>query len=1283
MANWRREYSDYQRSYTDDKFARRRPSYSPRRQVKMDYHDHPRNYGDCSYTQVVREGCPRTARPPASQFAPRSYTSAQRAHNHREPRLEDDHLYARRRRGSNYRRPGRQPAPSASRVRDQQWGRRGPARRVSPPNKPTVDEANFTLKTRAIFRLIKATHHLANVTADQPPASITKMMNHLATSIKPAAPTALTLSHIQGNAMNWSHTTLIILRDHYQEDIDNITQVLIQLEAWDWARNLDIASKWAKNQFGRRLRTTTLKQVRETLGQKAPKEQRTRRVSMATIPLQGPCVATGECTIQTSDDEEETRPVTLVPDTAPPSPQDLPQVEVHSHHPPILPTPPQTITAAQTRLSFSRPAMISTLVTRRPFRHLNTLNKMKDWRIHHKQKTIIMGDSNVYRIPPFTYQYIQIDSYPGATFRHAESILAKSQASPTVQKLILAFGINNKAQSPEKTSIRQLQGAIRMATRACPNAQHLLAIPKLPEELFNTEKDRVHWSQHTERRLLDHWVAYLNPNPNPSNETGDRYVFNLSKCFTPTGAQLSLLCRGLTFIPVVDGHSSLKTRSQIRHDIQQCHRRLRLAVYYRDQPDSTPPPFTHRSTWVPPRDAMPPSVLNLISSDLEYFHNEFRTSRLKPNLNPWELEAHKALVNNKDIIIKPADKGSAIVIMDREQYLWEGYRQLQDTTCYTKLPKPIYKDTIPMVDKILKSLFTKRFINHKQLLYLQGNSEPRARLFYMLPKIHKPRPSWNRAGEIPPGRPIVSDCDSETYYTAEYIDSFLNPLSVHHPSYVKDTYHFVQIVQNLVIPTDALLFTMDVDSLYTNIDIQEGIQSIRNIFHKYPDAKRPDKELLQLLEINLARNDFEFDNNYFLQIKGTAIGKKFAPAYANIFMAEWDTSALAACPKRPTQFYRYLDDIWGIWTHSKEEFTVFLSTLNSHNPSIKVKSTSSDTAVDFLDTTVYKGPKFNETGKLDIKVFFKETDTHALLYRSSFHPQHTYAGLLKSQLLRFHRICTRREDFELATQTLFSALINRGYTHTMFRKALKSYLDPKPQNLDTLLPVIATYSPHTVRLLRVLRNNFNRFYQESNLLPDHSLIAAYRRNKNLQDSLVRAKIRPLSAPKRTTGKDSFYKHKTWAINNSTKEVYKTQGDTSALTKNCVYLISCKHCKLQYVGETRNNLLTRFTQHRYNITRKRSTGVPLTQHFIAQGWDCLEAVVLEANPRWSTAQRRRAEKIWIARLGTTQPLGLNERYRGNRGHAESPEEGPKRPTSPQRKGSQHDPLSPLLCLPPWN
>lgn len=85
---------------------------------------------------------------------------------------------------------------------------------------------------------------------------------------------------------------------------------------------------------------------------------------------------------------------------------------------------------------------------------------------------------------------------------------------------------------------------------------------------------------------------------------------------------------------------------------------------------------------------------------------------------------------------------------------------------------------------------------------------------------------------------------------------------------------------------------MDTDSLYTNIAISEGIQAVKNIFVKYPDSKRPEKELLQLLHINLTRNDFEFENKFFLQIKGTAMGKKFAPAYANIFMAQWEELAL-------------------------------------------------------------------------------------------------------------------------------------------------------------------------------------------------------------------------------------------------------------------------------------------------------------------------------------------------------------------------------------------------------
>uniref|UniRef100_A0A8C9ZVX9 Uncharacterized protein n=1 Tax=Sander lucioperca TaxID=283035 RepID=A0A8C9ZVX9_SANLU len=139
----------------------------------------------------------------------------------------------------------------------------------------------------------------------------------------------------------------------------------------------------------------------------------------------------------------------------------------------------------------------------------------------------------------------------------------------------------------------------------------------------------------------------------------------------------------------------------------------------------------------------------------------------KSNLSKFENEALRQLSENNDIVIKPADKGSAVVLMDRKDYLWEGHRQLSDQNYYTKLDRPIYKDTIPLVNKILLSLYNKKFINHKQMSYLQGNNEPRMRRFYLLPKIHKKE-----------RRPIVSDCESETYRTAEYIDYYLNPLSI-------------------------------------------------------------------------------------------------------------------------------------------------------------------------------------------------------------------------------------------------------------------------------------------------------------------------------------------------------------------------------------------------------------------------------------------------------------------------------------------------------------------------
>ena len=95
------------------------------------------------------------------------------------------------------------------------------------------------------------------------------------------------------------------------------------------------------------------------------------------------------------------------------------------------------------------------------------------------------------------------------------------------------------------------------------------------------------------------------------------------------------------------------------------------------------------------------------------------------------------------------------------------------------------------------------------------------------------------------------------------------------------------------------------------------------------------------------------------------MGKRFAPNYANLFMAEWEKQAL----RKLMNIYR-----------------VFLDILNSHQNCIKLTSVTSKQSIDFVDTTIFKGKRFNSNGHLDSKFYFKPTDTHQLLYKDSFLP---------------------------------------------------------------------------------------------------------------------------------------------------------------------------------------------------------------------------------------------------------------------------------------------------------
>ena len=115
--------------------------------------------------------------------------------------------------------------------------------------------------------------------------------------------------------------------------------------------------------------------------------------------------------------------------------------------------------------------------------------------------------------------------------------------------------------------------------------------------------------------------------------------------------------------------------------------------------------------------------------------------------------------------------------------------------------------------------------------------------------------------------------------------------------------------------------------------------------------------------------------------------------------------------------------------------------MNSHHPSVKLTANIQENENEFLDISIFKGPSLEEKGQFDTKVYFKPTDTHQLLHKSSFHPRHTFRGILKSQIIRFNKICSQKNDLDNTCSILFRALRSRGYTSRSLRYIKNQTLD--------------------------------------------------------------------------------------------------------------------------------------------------------------------------------------------------------------------------------------------------
>ena len=110
------------------------------------------------------------------------------------------------------------------------------------------------------------------------------------------------------------------------------------------------------------------------------------------------------------------------------------------------------------------------------------------------------------------------------------------------------------------------------------------------------------------------------------------------------------------------------------------------------------------------------------------------------------------------------------------------------------------------------------------------------------------------------------------------------------------------------IPDNSILVTMDVRSLDTNIPNKEAIEAVETTFNRKSVGKRIFSTFLRLV---LTLNNFVFNSQNYLQIKGCAMGTKCAPSYANIFMGMFEERYIYPLIKKISNFYlRFIDDIF-------------------------------------------------------------------------------------------------------------------------------------------------------------------------------------------------------------------------------------------------------------------------------------------------------------------------------------------------------------------------------------
>ncbi len=751
----------------------------------------------------------------------------------------------------------------------------------------------------------------------------------------------------------------------------------------------------------------------------------------------------------------------------------------------------------------------------------------------------------------------------------------------------------------------------------------------------------------------------------PKNKCKSDIILNISST-TLTMTEQNVLEKGFNLCPSI----KLPDKMRVLDDLYRFCRKLKLKEYFFN-PNKDDVPRDDISDeqceinmsvsnrfYNPPQD--PSDVLTTYISAVKKDVTETmnKPNYLKPNMTTEERDALGSLKNRKEIILQTADKGGKVVVMDRDEYIGKCKEDLSNKVFYEELVSDPTAEYVEKVKTAVNELKSQEVISEKDEKFLcEHLDEPVIPNFYGLPKIHK---SFIK---FPPLRPIVSNINSCTRRISEFLDSFLKFQAQRCSSFVRDTKHFLQKIEevnNSKLPRQSVLVTMDVASLYTNIDHEEGAEACRIKLEQRKNKKISSETLKSLILLVLKCTAFKFGTKIYNQIKGTCMGTPMAPNYANLFMDQFENAVseeyMNKAGLRPMVWYRYIDDIFFIWTDGVESLNDFIDFIQNYSDNNKMKSSMkfesniSSTEVNFLDVKV----RFNN-GILETDLYTKPTDAFLYLNSSSNHPKHVKSNIPKGQFIRIRRICSTKEDFFRNCRTLSSFFEKRGYQSKDLQRSVKEVANiPREKLLEDKIKVrkdpqmifVCDWHPNMSQLPSIVRKHFHLLQNDhkSKDIFTSSPIVAYRRPKTIKNFVVRNNISNddiLEKPKTTEPcgkkcklcKDILT---TDTITNEKRGIkIKLNDGGTCQTKNVIYAAVCMRHNFICVGQTGEALCMRFCKHRYDI-KGRPKNSEIAEHFHQNHEDGdMKVLILQSGLSGSKEKREYHEDRWMCLLQSLQ------------------------------------------------